>query len=196
MLKYDIDRIKYPIVYDNKLGITDLDTLLEIEGELSTIRYTTMFNKTIAGSFDLKHLCAIHKCMFQDVYPWAGQIRDVDISKGNTLFCLAKNIEFYAQEVFGTIKSFDKKAKHSVDEISKHLARISDDINALHPFREGNGRSKRAFLCLYAKELGYFLDLSSLDDKEIIRVEISTFTSGNINGLAALLKKALTPIKG
>ena len=194
MLNYDKDRKKYPVVYDNKYGITNLDTLLDLESAKTTLRIMQLFNEGLQGNFDLNYLCAIHKYMFQDVYPWAGQIRDVNMSKGQTMFCLAANIYDYSKEVFAPIKTFDRSSKHSINEVATHIAKLSDDINALHPFREGNGRSKRAFLCLYSRKLGYELLLSKLDPVELLQADIKAFTYGSIDCLASVLSKALQPI--
>lgn len=195
MLNYDKDRNKYPVVYDNKYGITNLDELLKLEAAKTTFRSMELRSEGLKGNFDLQHLCAIHKHLFQDVYPWAGEIRDVDIAKGNTLFCLARNISDYSQDVFKTVKKFDRSAKRTSDEVSKHLATLSDDMNALHPFREGNGRSKRAFLSLYSRELGYELDLSKLNSEELKQAEIRAFTDGDVDGLAKIYGSVLEPIK-
>ncbi len=195
MLNYDKDPVKYPVVYDNKYGITKLSELLEVESERTYARFMQLRSEGLKGNFDLQHLCAIHKHLFQDVYPWAGQIRDVDMAKGNTLFCLAKNIKAYSQDVFSSIKKFDRASKHTAEEVSKHLATVSDDMNALHPFREGNGRSKRAFLSLYSRELGYELDLSKLNPEKLKQAEIKAYTDGDINGLAKMYGSVLEPIK-
>lgn len=184
MLKYDKDPIKYPIVYDNKLGITDLDNLLDKEGFLTQSRELEIRVKNlfVKGNFDLSHLQAIHKYLFQDIYPWAGQIRDVNISKDDTLFCMCQYIEGSMADLHNKIKSFDKKS--DIKEVANHLAYVSNELNAMHPFREGNGRSKRVFLDRYAQSMGYDLNLQNIPAEELKRLEIEVYQTNNISLLS------------
>ena len=79
-------------ILKNKLNIQNLERLHEAERDYSSIRQVELYKQGISGDFSLKHLCSIHKQLFQDIYPWAGKIRTVDISKG-TIFCLVQFIE-------------------------------------------------------------------------------------------------------
>lgn len=91
----DTEDVKYCYpgtnVLKNKLNIQDLDILYEAERDYSAIRQVELYKQGVTGDFSLKHLCSIHKQLFQDVYTWVGEIRTVDISKG-TIFCLVQFI--------------------------------------------------------------------------------------------------------
>lgn len=80
----------YPgsIVLKNKMGIRDMEQLHETERKLTMLRILELLDKPVRGAFDLRHLQAIHAYIFRDVYDWAGELRKVDIAKGN-MFCNA-----------------------------------------------------------------------------------------------------------
>jgi cell filamentation protein len=154
----------------NKLGITDEQTLLAAEAEITTLRDSALADVDVQGLYDLDHLCAFHARLFSDVYPWAGQIRTVDISKEYTRFCPASQIRAWAaSDVFPLISR--REIWHrawSHEEMTEHLTVILAEINALHPFREGNGRTQRAFLRQLAATAGWIVHWESLDPDENI----------------------------
>ena len=86
----------------------------------------------------------IHKYIFQDLYTWAGKERTVEIGKGN-LFCTTMYIQEYAESIFKKYYALCYAAKDNFDEFIKVFADNYGDLNALHPFREGNGRAQREF---------------------------------------------------
>lgn len=87
----------------NKLGIQEQEKLSVFERKLTMLRLLEIIDKPIKGNFDFAHLKAIHKYIFQDVYEWAGEVRKVDIAKGN-MFCNVMFIEEQAEEIFGKLK--------------------------------------------------------------------------------------------
>lgn len=87
----------------NKLGIKDQEKLSAFEKKLTMARLLELIDNPIAGNFDLKHLKNIHRYIFQDIYEWAGEIRKVDIAKGN-MFCNVKFIIPQAEEIFGKLR--------------------------------------------------------------------------------------------
>lgn len=132
-------------VLKNKLNIKDEKKLYIAEREFVTYRTAILLENAVKGNFDFEHLKSIHKFLFQDVYDWAGKPRTCNIAKTN-LFCLAHYIDTYAENVFDKIVRnnyfIDLDFKNTVEE----LANLFADINALHPFKEGNGRSQREFI--------------------------------------------------
>lgn len=121
----------------NKLDIRDLDKLHIFERKLTMLRLLELLDKPINGKFDLKHLQAIHAYIFQDVYDWAGKIRTVDIAKGN-MFCNVRFISCQADVIFSGLKEEHYLAGLDEGMFIKRLAYYFSEINALHPFREGN----------------------------------------------------------
>ena len=102
--------------------------------------------KGVTGDFSMKYLCSIHKQLFQDIYPWAGKIRTVDISKG-TIFCLVQFINDQFDDLYCKLKE-ENFLKDIVNkkEMSERLAYYLAELNMIHPFREGNGRTQRIYI--------------------------------------------------
>ncbi|MEV4410485.1 Fic family protein [Catellatospora sp. NPDC049609] len=149
-------------VLRNRLGISDPDLLGRAEAGLSFAALADLGTRTLPGGYDLPHLQDFHREIFGDVYPWAGEVRTVGITRTDP-FCLPQHIESYAAEVFGTLakeRFLRGLARPAfVDRLTHYFA----EINAIHPFREGNGRAQRAFFRQLSREAGWALDWSGLD---------------------------------
>lgn len=173
-------------VLRNKAEITDANELDAYEGELSTLRSIEILENPIAGQFDLVHLQGIHLALFQDVYQWAGKIRTVDISRGNSHFANVRFIESAAHEIFSTLAHENWLKGLDASAISKRLAYYLSEINALHPFREGNGRVQRIFISQLSQSAGYQLDYSDLEQEQIYQAMELAF-----NGDESILTKLI-----
>lgn len=151
----------------NKLNITNDEDLYNAERELVSYRTYELNEMPLKGNFDFKYLKDIHKYLFQDVYRWAGDIRNCNIAKQD-LFCLAEHIELFGNDVFNKLKQ--EKYFTNYDNYTKldKLVELFADINALHPFREGNGRSQRLFIETLAKINGIYLDLTNVSKMDMI----------------------------
>ncbi len=161
-------------VLKNKLGIKDADRLHDRERDLSTLRAAELFENPIIGCFDFKHLQAIHRYLFQDIYDWAGEVRTVDIAKGN-LFCRCFAIESEAERIFKELKSEKYLKDLSAKDFAKRLAYYLAEINALHPFREGNGRTQREFIRQLAYQNNYFLSYAGITQDEMVKASKASF---------------------
>lgn len=180
-------------VLKNKLGIQERDRLLTAEIRLTAIRLYQLQEKPMQGDFDFQHLCNIHHHIFQDLYPWAGEIRKVNISKGN-MFCLVQHIQTYVDTVFGTCYADCIRAKDDFEKFINILARYYADLNALHPFREGNGRTQREFARKLCLKCGYVLDLTQTGHEEMLSASIMSFDKGDNAGLEAVFRKCIRPL--
>ena len=170
MSRYDADDTYcYPgtDVLRNKAEITNAEDLDTYEGELSTLRSIEILENPIVGQFDLAHLQHIHLALFQDVYDWAGKIRAVDISRGNSRFANVRFIESAANDIFKKLARENWLKGLDTNALSKRLAHYLSEINALHPFREGNGRVQRIFISQLSESAGYQLDYSDLEQEQI-----------------------------
>lgn len=134
---------------------------MKFERKLTMLRLDELFQNPVRGDFDLKHLQNIHKFIFQDLYSWAGEIRVVDIAKGN-MFCNALFIEEQANLIFSNLKKENYLTGLTQEAFIKRLAYYFAEINALHPFREGNGRTQREFIRLLGLKNNYFIRFSSV----------------------------------
>lgn len=157
----------------NKLNILDGNKLYQAEKQLTMLRLLELQHRPIEGDFDLTHLCKIHQYIFQDLYTWAGQIRTVDIAKGN-LFCKVEFIHSMSDEIFSKLREdFGNCSERA--ELLKTLSYYFSEINALHPFREGNGRAQREFAQLLVRRMGYDLDFSKISMEEMITASKASF---------------------
>jgi len=193
MSRYDADDTYcYPgtDVLRNKAEITNAQDLDAYEGELSTLRSIEILENPVAGQFDSAHLQCIHLALFQDVYDWAGKIRTVDISRGNSRFANVRFIESAANDIFNKLARENWLKGLDADALSKRLAHYLSEINALHPFREGNGRVQRIFISQLSQSADYQLDYSDLEQEQIYRAMELAF-NGDESILANLILERL-----
>lgn len=167
----------YPgtFVLKNKLNILDENELKTAEREITSLRTAQALTSRIEGSFDFKHLAKIHNFLFGDIYEWAGTIRTVNISKGNQ-FCLCQFIQSQMDEIFQKLmnENYLKDYKNK-NEVAKRLAYYLGEINSIHPFREGNGRTQRMFIEHLAASLSYRLDFMKITSSEMLMASAQAF---------------------
>ena len=135
----------------------------------------------------------IHFYIFQDLYTWAGELRKVDIAKGN-MFCRAMFLENQADVVFSGIRNDGYLEGLDYDQFVKRLAYHFSEINALHPFREGNGRSQREFIRELALYNHYAIDFSYATGKEMLDASVDAFLC-RYEKMEALFDKCLRKLK-
>jgi len=182
-------------VFYNKLGIRTQKALQVAEYTFSTIHTKKLEKNPITGDFDMAHLCAIHKAIFQDIYHWAGELRTVNISKGKSQFCYCHMLESYMAEIHkrldkdNYLRGLDKPA------FIEKFAEFFGDINALHPFREGNGRAIKVFIRQLARQAGYMLDLKKIsNDPELWNFASALTSIGKMDAIKHLFEMAIQPI--
>ena len=127
------------------------------------------------GSIDAAHYYAIHRHLFQDVYEWAGEIRTVRISKGGSAFCYPEYIEQEMQTLFNELKNQNYLNRLLADKFATRVAHFLATLNAIHPFREGNGRAQTSFLLLLADRAGHPLNLEKLVPERFMEAMIASF---------------------
>lgn len=173
-------------VLKNKLGIRDHEVLVEKEGAITSVKAAMIEANPMVGSFDSNHLCAIHKELFCDVYDWAGQFRMVDIAIGIP-FCHHEYIQENLDRLFMQLHSEGNfRSINNPEELASRLAYYWGELNAIHPFREGNGRTQRIFIELLALSCGWSLELSTCE-----RSELSSASEDAIMGDYTSLKKII-----
>ena len=162
-------------ILKNKLGIKNEEQLAEAERNITALRILQLKTGELRGEPNFKYLCKIHKHIFGDIYSWAGKIRTVDISKGN-MFCNSQFILENAEEIFNRLKKENYLQDYKdVEKMSERLAYYLSEINALHPFREGNGRAQREFIIVLARRAGYVVDFSKVSQEEMIQASEKAF---------------------
>ena len=142
------------------------------------------------GCLDVTHYCDIHRHLFQDIYPWAGEVRTVRMSKEKSTFCYPEHIEQEMGTLFGDLNLQNHLQELSEDDFVNHAAHFLSTLNAIHPFREGNGRTQISFLLLLADSASHPLDLDKLVPERFLDTMISSFR-GDETQLTSELKKFL-----
>jgi cell filamentation protein len=155
------DPYGYPgtAILKNKLGIRNQDKLDYHERELVAQRIS---QGVPTGNFDMAHLRAIHRHLFQDIYEWAGELRTLEISKGREQFQFLKYIETGMADVHQRLQRANYLKGLSASEFCRKAAEILGDVNYVHPFREGNGRTQLQYLKLFAEQAGHPIDLTQI----------------------------------
>ncbi len=176
----------------NKLDIKDASKLQQRERDLSNLRALELLNGPIIGHFDFAHLKKIHQYLFQDIYDWAGKVRTVDIAKGN-LFCRYFAIESEASRIFTELKSEKFLKDLPINQLAERLAYYLAEINALHPFREGNGRTQREFIRQLAYQNNLFLSYAGITKNEMISASKASFNL-NYKPLQELILSHIHPL--
>ena len=153
----------------NKLNITNDEDLYNAERELVSFRISAFNDKPLKGNFDFKYLKDIHKYLFQDIYSWAGDIRNCNIAKQD-LFCLTEHIESFGNDVFNKLKGEKYFVDYDSETTLCKLVELFADINALHPFRDENESLLKNKLRFSIWIIGIIHDLSyNLFIKKIIQ---------------------------
>ena len=168
---------------ENKLGITSSPALAEAEERISKKKALELFENGVLDSLEAgttASLKAIHKYLFEDIYDFAGELRTVNIAKGNFRFAPLMYLE-------AALANIDKMPQSTFDEIVEKYV----EMNIAHPFREGNGRSTRIWLdCIFKKKIGKVVDWSKVDKEDyLLAMERSPIKDIEIKHI---LKNALT----
>lgn len=146
-------------VLRNKLDLRDPVAFDRIERRLVVQRIREGVPR---GNFDLAHLKAIHRHLFQDVYSWAGEVRSVEVSKGGNQFQFRQYIETGMADVHRRIVRSDYLRGLSAQDFAVRAGTIMGDVNYVHPFREGNGRTQLQYLKQLSEKAGHMLDLTKM----------------------------------
>ena len=159
-------------VLKNKLNIRDNKLLKTAEEEITLIKQMELLKNPIKGNFSKAHLMNIHKFIFEDIYPFAGKIRREQISKADTMFYPPDLIDRELDKLFTKIKEKNMLKETDEEKVFDNLAYVMAELNIIHPFREGNGRSIREFIRLMAKRMGYNLNWGNVDKEELLEASI------------------------
>jgi cell filamentation protein len=179
-------------VLRNRLGIDDAAVLARAEGLLAFQAEIELYaSGASVVRCDLAALQSIHRHLFAEIYDWAGELRTVDIAKGDSTFALARHVRQAAADVFRQVARTDLRGLW-LRPFVRTAARLLGDVNALHPFREGNGRAQRAFLQLLARHAGYQFRWSEVDPAE--NVAVSAASMSDPDAFVPLLERIVAPV--
>ena len=173
----------------NKLGIKDEKRLSELEAQITFAKAVLLEEAPIEGNFDFEHFKKIHEFLLCDLYDWAGQIRTVDISKKRTKFLAAASIEKIATQCFSKIAD-GYLDNLSFEDFATRIAEFYNDVNHIHPFREGNGRVQRIYFTQLIRHYGYDINFSEVDTDELMIATIQA-SQGVMDFLIEFFKDAI-----
>ncbi len=156
----------------NKHGIASTDELEAFEVAMFTLRSNQPLP---TGKFDPAHYRAIHRHLFQDVYAWAGQYRTTRIAKGGSMFCFPEHIEGQMDLLFASIATGALAGGGTREDFISTAASFLAELNAIHPFREGNGRTQLSFLFLLGERAGHPLDMARIRPREMLAAMVASF---------------------
>ncbi len=173
----------------NLLGLTDVADLQSAEADLVFARGELLELHPLPGDYDVAHLQAIHRYLFGDVYPWAGDFRTVNIARSAS-FGDWRHVRTYLDRVFADLATEHHLVGLDRADFVRRLAHHFGEVNAAHPFREGNGRTQRAFFRQLARDAGWSLRWSKATAEENAAASEASLMGDN-RPLEALLDHAM-----
>ncbi len=144
-----------------------------------------------AGHLSVRHYRSIHRHLFRDVYAWAGQFRTIRIAREQSVFCYPENIAKEMKRVFADLKSAQFPRGLTAEAFAISAAHALSEVNAIHPFREGNGRAQLAFMALLGARAGRPLDFALLERERYLSAIKESF-QGDERSLAAEFRRLVT----
>lgn len=164
-------------VLKNIPNFMDQAQLDSFERLVTTERLTMLDLYSIVGQFDLNHLFSIHHFIFQDVYPFAGQLRTEDIGKDNFRFATSIYLEENCRQLFEELRRDNFLHGLNREDFLKKLTYYMTELNVLHPFREGNGRTLREFFRCLSNHAGYEMNWNKVKPNIVLRAMILSPTN-------------------
>ena len=174
----------------NKLGIQKQSALDEIEQVTVTLRSVELEEKEDLTPFTFAYYCKLHEYLFSDIYEWAGTLRTIDLSKKGTDFYPAEDLLELGTALFDRLQVQNDFRNLPKDKYVREIAEFYHDLNMLHPFREGNGRTQRLFFTLLVRRAGYQVDFSQCD-KDMLMMSTIYAAQGVLDYLIDFWRTAL-----
>ena len=194
-------------VFKNRLGIHNAKDFQRAENDYAKSRlYELEHDGGLKGNFDSLHLRSLHHYLFQDVYEWAGRTRGDEIeidgvyfssapllSKGEITFELSHRVNERLEHVLASVINVGFTGLNH-NEFTTRVADLLSQLNAIHPFREGNGRTQRAFVNELARSARYFLDWGVVSSERMVSVSIAS-CNNDLRAMRRLIEEIADPVK-
>lgn len=180
-------------VLKNLAGIEDRDRLQQFEAISTADRISELHVRPIPGGFDISHLQRIHRHIFQDVYAWGGEFRTVDIRKeGEFWFCRHEFIEQSLRDLFNRLSAEDHLKGSTPSQFGPRAGYYMNEVNAIHPFREGNGRAQREFVRELGLNTGLRVDWARVTQQEMYEASVAGFKKGDSQLMGEIIARITT----
>lgn len=173
----------------NRLNIRDSKQLQRYEAKITAAKLLSLRQKGITGQFDSTHFIYIHTYLFEDIYPFAGQFRKENIAKGEFRFAEWEYIEEELKRLLLQLEKENFLVGLSKKQLAERLAYYISELNVLHPFREGNGRTIREFIRQLALKNGYQLNLKKIPPHQTLEASIKSII--DITDLEKIIEECL-----
>lgn len=177
----------------NKLDIKDSKLLEEYEKTTVALKLLSFEKQGIIGNFDITHFSNIHRFLFDEIYLFAGLFRTENIAKDNFRFAEWEYIESELNKLLDNLKSENYLQNLDKQSLAERLAYYTAELNVLHPFREGNGRTTREFIRQLALKNNYYLNFNSVSSTELLNASIKSVI--DTTDLVNIIFKCLEDIK-
>jgi len=176
----------------NTFGLRDARELERRIASLSATRVLELSRAPLKGKFDVQHLRRTHQYIFQDVFPWAGDFREVTTSRTSSFgFPPPQFLIPSLESLFAALAAERRLAGLNADAFAERAGHYLGELNAIHPFREGNGRTQREFIRTLAFDAGHRVSWRNLTPAENNEASRISFATGDHSGLAAIIRARL-----
>ena len=181
-------------VLRNVPGLRNAEQLTAFEAVKTAHRIYELLNNPVVGRFDPAHLKAIHQRVFRDVFPWAGEFRTAMLGKAEhpgqapTWFTPPHLLEHEAERIFSSLHRANLLRGIPRKAFARHAARLLAEINKLHPFREGNGRTQRLFIDALARQAGHPVYFDVISRERMVQASIEA-NGGNLGMMGRMLEE-------
>ena len=174
----------------NRLGIREQAELDRVERQIVLLKSAIAERELPFRDVDLSYYLDLHRMLFDELYDWAGTLRDIDLSKKGTVFYPARELERIGELQFRHLREADYLCGLKRRAFAKALAALYHDLNMLHPFREGNGRTERLFLTLLVRNAGYEISFAGCD-RDLLTIAAIRSAQGDMTLLQDTLDSML-----
>ena len=174
----------------NKMDIHDQSELDAVEKQITLLRGIQAEKETEVVNVDFSFYCSLHRFLFGDLYDWAGALRTINISKKGTVFCKHTELAEIGRLKFERLKAQNYLLGMSDDEFITELADLYHELNMLHPFREGNGRTLRLFVALLVRNTDRSIDFARCDS-DMLNIATIRAAQGDISILRDVLEEMI-----
>ena len=178
-------------VLRNKTHLHDAELLAAHEARMVLKRMLQLYAEPCPGTLDAHHLAAIHHALFQDVYSWSGHFRTGDMSIGGRMFCRAEILLPSLAVLLDQLAAEHCLMGLTAPRFAERAGFYLGELNTIHPFRDGNGRTQREFIRTLGLRAGHKVRWTPISKFEMVNASKLSFATGRPNALVYVMRKAL-----
>ena len=173
----------------NKAGLQDAELLAAHESRMVLKRMFQLYAESLPGTLDANHLAAIYHALFQDVYFWAGHFRIGEMSIGGRMFCQAEILLSSLTRLLTQLTEEQHLAGLKAERFAERAAFYLSELNTIHPFRDGNGRTQREFIRVLGLRAGHKVRWAPISQFEMVNASKLSFATGRPNALVYVMRR-------